>query len=258
MALINCPECEREISDRVLACPHCGFPLKEETGFVEDVKPQDVQITGVKVEKQKVLTYILIPLLVIVLIAGAYFIFKSVKAKKEQMAYQAAFNEYIDNTNLTSLKMLVDGSIAEDITDLLARVWRNTIYKEYDSTTDKFTKSSGYGFNEDFNTSISSFYADSAISRKVTDLRNGQTRVSGLMKDLQNPPEGLEKVYDAIMELNLAYKQLTNLAISPTGSLNTYSEAKDKAQSNFLDKFERLKNLIPEKFPEPANADKKQ
>lgn len=28
MALINCPECNREISDTVKSCPHCGFELK--------------------------------------------------------------------------------------------------------------------------------------------------------------------------------------------------------------------------------------
>lgn len=27
MALINCPECERQISDKAPACPHCGVPL---------------------------------------------------------------------------------------------------------------------------------------------------------------------------------------------------------------------------------------
>ncbi|MBR3843110.1 MAG: ribosomal protein L7/L12 [Christensenellaceae bacterium] len=29
MALIKCPECGKEISDRVKACIHCGFPLAE-------------------------------------------------------------------------------------------------------------------------------------------------------------------------------------------------------------------------------------
>ena len=28
MALINCPECGREISDTVKQCPNCGFILK--------------------------------------------------------------------------------------------------------------------------------------------------------------------------------------------------------------------------------------
>lgn len=43
MALIKCPECGREISDRAVSCPNCGFPLsesatvaeREKTGFEE-------------------------------------------------------------------------------------------------------------------------------------------------------------------------------------------------------------------------------
>ena len=29
MALIKCPECGKEISDRCISCPNCGFPLNE-------------------------------------------------------------------------------------------------------------------------------------------------------------------------------------------------------------------------------------
>ena len=29
MALINCPDCGREVSDRAAACIHCGCPLKD-------------------------------------------------------------------------------------------------------------------------------------------------------------------------------------------------------------------------------------
>lgn len=27
MALVNCPECQREVSDQAAACPHCGHPM---------------------------------------------------------------------------------------------------------------------------------------------------------------------------------------------------------------------------------------
>lgn len=30
MALIDCPECEKRISDKAASCPHCGYPLAEE------------------------------------------------------------------------------------------------------------------------------------------------------------------------------------------------------------------------------------
>lgn len=29
MALINCPECNKEISDKTRKCPHCGYPIKK-------------------------------------------------------------------------------------------------------------------------------------------------------------------------------------------------------------------------------------
>lgn len=28
--LIKCPECNLQVSDKALACPHCGYPLKPE------------------------------------------------------------------------------------------------------------------------------------------------------------------------------------------------------------------------------------
>lgn len=30
MALINCPECGKEIEEGVLSCPNCGFPIKKQ------------------------------------------------------------------------------------------------------------------------------------------------------------------------------------------------------------------------------------
>ena len=29
MALIACPECEKQISDKAIACPNCGYPVRE-------------------------------------------------------------------------------------------------------------------------------------------------------------------------------------------------------------------------------------
>ena len=29
MAMVQCPECKGEISDKAYACPHCGYPIRE-------------------------------------------------------------------------------------------------------------------------------------------------------------------------------------------------------------------------------------
>lgn len=48
MALIKCPECNKEISDKARQCIHCGFPLEETV-----VELFDVIYKGYKDEKTK-------------------------------------------------------------------------------------------------------------------------------------------------------------------------------------------------------------
>lgn len=42
MALINCPECSREISDKSTNCIHCGYPLKSTNLCYINGKPYDL------------------------------------------------------------------------------------------------------------------------------------------------------------------------------------------------------------------------
>lgn len=48
MALIKCPECGKEISDKAIACPHCGFPIEknstEQKKIITD-QPMPIQTT---------------------------------------------------------------------------------------------------------------------------------------------------------------------------------------------------------------------
>jgi len=41
MALISCPECGKEISDKAVACPHCGNPMNPQSQQIQQiVQPQ--------------------------------------------------------------------------------------------------------------------------------------------------------------------------------------------------------------------------
>ena len=59
MALIKCPECGREVSDKAPACPHCGAPILSE--FIEK-----------KVKKYKTTKYLDIITVAISLFAWKY------------------------------------------------------------------------------------------------------------------------------------------------------------------------------------------
>ena len=39
MALINCPECGKEISDSTKICPHCGYKLKNKSASKKWIIP---------------------------------------------------------------------------------------------------------------------------------------------------------------------------------------------------------------------------
>ena len=41
MALIICPECGKEISDKAKCCIHCGYPLEEETQKQPELPEED-------------------------------------------------------------------------------------------------------------------------------------------------------------------------------------------------------------------------
>ena len=38
MALIKCPECGNEVSDKAPACIHCGYPLQEQQPIISDAR----------------------------------------------------------------------------------------------------------------------------------------------------------------------------------------------------------------------------
>ena len=51
MALIKCPECGKEISDKAGACPHCGCPIGNFWDMMAElVKPEDLQILKERAE----------------------------------------------------------------------------------------------------------------------------------------------------------------------------------------------------------------
>ena len=43
MALITCPECGKQISDKALSCPNCGLPLSQDTQIgVSENKQEEI------------------------------------------------------------------------------------------------------------------------------------------------------------------------------------------------------------------------
>lgn len=80
MALIECPECKREISDAALACPNCGLPREARvTGPEEVASTRPVQGSREKPREQRGV----IPWLFFALVVIALGRFEGVKSESE-------------------------------------------------------------------------------------------------------------------------------------------------------------------------------
>lgn len=169
MALIKCPECELQVSDRALSCPHCGYPMHERLtcknssrknskrrkrlpngfGSITEIKNKNLRnpfYARVCVGKDEFLKPILKPLK-----PKAYF-------ATYNEAYQALL-EY--NKNPYDLE--------DDI----------TVEKLYDKWTDEYFKSIGDSSTRTITSAWS--YCSSIYSMRVKDVR--ARHIKGCMED---------------------------------------------------------------------------
>ena len=272
MALIKCSNCGNEISDKAKKCPHCDYQLIEEinnpknTSICEDCgmeipidakscpqcgcpvslkdmgtneqEPQKVEISSINLSNlKKSAKKILIVSILIIVALIICLIIKNNESKK-------IIADYSNNLESATTMMLYGASEAESAGNLIKSVWYNTIYEEWDSTTDKYTRSKGHGFNSDFNDSLDALFSDSDFLSKISDIKSNQETVANLMKKLQNPPEEYEEAYQAIKEFYDAYLDLTTLAISPSGHLQTYSNNFNDADTETLNCYTAMKMYI--------------
>lgn len=255
MALIICPECNKEISDKVKSCPHCGYPIAEDVSSAHE--PLNVKVTSIiNKRNKKMRKFALIGLIFTFSIAciSVFIVYQNAqKASKVRIAIldaQKVRNEYIDNLNLISSTMLIGAGEAEQLCNLTARVWANTIFKKHSSETDKYTTVLIYSsvmFNPDFNTSLAILFDDNDTKGKITSIKQNQVVVSLIMKDLKNPTMEFERCYDNLNELFVLYIGFTDLAISPNGSLQVFNQNVGEKVDKFMGYYKTLITQIPEK-----------
>lgn len=248
MALITCPECQQQVSDQATACPKCGYPLTKEPIPVSESVDDSAATTTEKPipeikeqqksSKNKRIVIACVAVACVVVLAVVGFIVK-------QNSDKAARAEYIANLNSFLYESLAGAADAESACNLTYKVWYDTIHENYRSETVAYTKTNGT-FNDDFNTSLSTLYSSSEMLATIATIEDNQATVDELYKALQNPTEEFTSCFVVVDDLYSAYYKLTSLAVSPTGSLNSYSADFSDYDSEYMEHYDKLKLLIPE------------
>lgn len=149
--------------------------------------------------------------------------------------------EYIEKVKKTEETLHDTGLEALAISSLLIDVWRDTIYKETNKNTIKFTTDSDGHFNEDFNTSIQKFYSDDIIKEKITTLKNNQDKNTKAVMELRDFPEECENIFNTLKEFSAVVDEAINSAVTPKGTLKDYSSKSVEMSSKFSELARQLK-----------------
>ncbi len=251
MALIKCPNCNKEISDKAKVCVGCGHR------FVDDVNTEKRTINcpecGVAVdrltdicsncgyplnsleikadEKQKSKSIFKKKWFLILAICLVFFmsivLLVSNNARTEN--YNIEISTAVDEIMTVSAEV-------ENIGNQISYVWNNAIWDKNNADTSKYTSTA-----KDFNEALSNLFADEEFIGKITAIRNKQSEIDTYLGKLKNPPEKFEDAYDEFKELYYAYSDYTDFVISCKGSYNTYTEDLSKKSSALMESYREIK-----------------
>lgn len=269
----KCPKCGAEIQEGMRFCSRCGCPLLApnhpngdnqpqqpvDPQFQQPVPPQYQQQVPPPFEqpkrkfKTKYLVIILIAAVVLIAgvvaaVLGVQYVQEQNRLKLEEESRQYAEEvrkQYADNLKRTVNTMLLGASQSEDAGNLIKQVWYNSIYEEEDETTDPYTKPDGY-FLEDFNDALANLFSDYDFNVTLDTIERNQAEVDALMKQMSDPPEEYEEAYEDLKELYDAYLELTNMVINPVGSLKTFSEDFNDADTETAKCLSRMQMYLEE------------
>ena len=250
MALINCPNCSRNVSDKEEICPNCSYVFTNNKSqshktvkCVECGQNYNDELTAspncgcsnspIKQNRKKY-KGISITIIVFVLIIVGILGFGVLQKAKEF--------EYYSNMKTASYAML-DGAVkAETAGNLINEVWYNAIFKKRDGETDRYTMENEK-FVDDFNDALNSLFADENFINSIFEIKNNQTKVIRLMRLLKNPPKKYKEAYSVLKDYYDNYMKMTKAVINPDGSGSTFSENLNTYDRDVADSFEKMKEL---------------
>lgn len=238
---IICEECGAEIPQGADSCPNCGCPVPVE-GEENTEAPQKVELTSVKIpkldqRKKKIVVGSIIG--VIVLIAAISLI---ISQMRQATAAQLSA-DYSENISTVSAAILSSAIQTEEAGNLIHDVWYNCIFEENDPETNEYTRPNGY-YLDDFNDALANLFSDETFSQQLSSIKNDQETVTDLMRKMSDPPEEFEDAYEALRELFDAYTEFTNLVINPSGNLQTFTSNFNDADSALLNCYNAMSLYI--------------
>lgn len=246
MALINCPECGKEVSDKAPACPNCGYRINPiDFSSLQDPPrpaapaapppaapaPADVS----KLESKRRADW--------KTIAAAAVLAVALIAIAVLLIVQKRDRDYAEALHQARVDMLLDSQEASDVANMIYSIWGNAIYHTNDAATDEYTLN-GTSWR-DFNDALSIYFSSLDYEFAVDSISKKLDKSRSAVSDLRNPPKAYSEQYDILKQMFSAYSDLCRCATDPSGTLSEYGDSLVAASHDLLSLYNDLLVILP-------------
>jgi hypothetical protein len=199
MPFVKCRFCSKQFSDRLSICPFCKRDVSDEVA----ITPPAVSSDNIAQTHTKRYVNPIIVVSVVVALGISFLGFKFC----QNMERRNASREFSSLVGAVSGDLITLALRSEDVVNDINKEWRDAIFSEYKK--------------RDFNEAI----AEVRVKRssEISSIKELSESIAIDIKKM-NPPEGKEKDFQRLKELYLLFNKFADMAVSPSGSFQTYSQ----------------------------------
>lgn len=168
--------------------------------------------------------------------------------------------QYGEDLQTVADEMLDNATKTEAILDQYAAVWDHSIKSKgaipvaemtaltgfaQDDVEEYFEINTAGNIPEDFSTNIHSLNAYYEDSGELEDIRNAADSIKSKMAELNDPPDEFEKAYDEVLNMYNYTEEYIEMALNPSGSLQSFNENKNQLASDIISVYKRIEVIMP-------------
>ena len=151
--------------------------------------------------KNKLVNPVIVASVIVALVIS--FVGYKIYLNLESRNAEREFSFFVGTVSGKMIKLAIN---SENVVDEISRAWRDAIFSDYNK--------------RDFNVAIMEVRMMRANT--ISSIENLSEEIAKSIKKM-NPPAGMESSYKRLKDLYLLFNKYANMAVAPSGSLQTYS-----------------------------------
>jgi predicted outer membrane protein len=168
--------------------------------------------------------------------------------------------EYKADTQGVADEILENSAKVENILNEYSSIWKFSIENSSAIPVDEMAAHTGFSQEEvkevflinaagnvpnDFSTNVHYLKMHYEGNGEIDEITKKSDDIKKRVSDLNDHPKGYDKAYEEILDMFDLSEKYIEMALNPSGSLQSFNEEKNKISSDILSKHKRIEVVMP-------------